>query len=99
MCSSDLKPVTVDSFRAAMEGLVARHGVVQVYDRQPLTNDEVLKFVSVELSNDGSSSSSRLLGKLRSSGRACERKRFHKLFTAVKEQRAASLFTLNGVGV
>lgn len=92
------QPVTLDSFRAAMASLVERHGVVQVYDREPMTNEQVAAFINVELSQDASVSSTRLLEKLRGSGRACERKRFHKLFTAAKERRIASLFALNTVG-
>jgi hypothetical protein len=90
------KPITVDSFRAAMENLIARHGVVQVYDRQPMADDQVLQFIGDELSRNASLSSTALLAKLRSSGCACERKRFHKFYTAVKEQRSAALFALNG---
>lgn len=90
------EPITVDSFRAAMQRLVTRHGVVQVYDRQPQSDEQVLEFLSANLSEDRTLSSSRLLDKFRSSGRACERKRFHKLFTSVKERRTASLAVLNG---
>lgn len=91
------RPVTLGSFRAAMARLVERHGVVQVYDREPMTNEQVADFINAELSQDSSVSSTPLLEKLRSSGRACERKRFHKLFTAAKERRTASLFALNTV--
>lgn len=93
------KPITVDSFRAAMKNLIARHGVVQVYDRQPQTDEQVLEYISAEISQGGSFSPTGLLGKFRSSGRQCERKRFQKLFDAVKEQRAASLFALNAEAV
>ena len=92
------QPVTLGSFRAAMACLVNRHGVVQVFDREPMTDAQVADFINTELFQDASVSSTRLLEKLRGSGRACERKRFHKLFTAAKERRTASLFALNTVG-
>ena len=93
------KPITVDSFRAAMEKLIARHGVVQVYDRQPQSDEQVLEYISAQLSRGGSFSPTGLLDKFRSSGRQCERKRFQKLYNAVKELRAASLFALNAEAV
>lgn len=92
------EPVTLSSFRKAMNRLIGRHGVVQVFDRDPMTNEQVADFINAELAQEASLSSTRLLEKLRGSGRACERKRFHKLFTAAKEQRTASLFALNTLG-
>jgi hypothetical protein len=92
------QPITVDSFRSAMEALVARHGLVQLYDREPMTNDQIAHFISLELAQAPSASSTRLLEKLRTSGRACERKRFHGIFMAVKERRSAPLFALEKEG-
>jgi len=93
------KPITVDSFRMAMASLVEHHGIVQVYDRQPQTDEQVLEFIGTEISQGGSFSSTGLLDKFRSSGRQCERKRFQKLFNVVKDHRYASLFALNGEAV
>jgi hypothetical protein len=87
--------VTLESFRDAMARLLDRHGVVQTYDRKPLTNEQLADYIHAELAQEASISSTRLLEKLRTSGRACERKRFHRLFTAAKEQRTASLIAMN----
>ena len=93
------KPVTVDSFRAALEDLVARYGVEEIYDRQPQADDQVISYIKEELTQSATQSASNLLRKFRDSGRACERKRFQKLFSSVKEQRSVSLFALNAESV
>lgn len=89
------QPITVSSFRNAMSRLVEQHGVVQIFHREPMTDTQVADYINAELSDAPGVSSSRLLEKLRASGRACERKRFHRLFSAAKDRRTASLFDLN----
>jgi hypothetical protein len=60
--------------------------VVERYDRAPMSDDEVRSEVRMLLTGDPSISASRALRQLRDSGRACEQKRFHRLF----EQERAS---------
>jgi hypothetical protein len=55
------------------------------YERTPLTDKEVLDFIQIELKADSSASCSLLHRSLRRGGRACEQRRFRRLYDQVKE--------------
>ena len=48
-----------------------------------MADDEVLRFIHLELKKDPSAKCTRLLRRLRDSGRACEQARFKGLFQEV----------------
>ncbi len=55
--------------------------------RNPMTDEEVIQYISLKLNADNSLTHTRLLHILRrDDGRACEQKRFRDLFRKVKEQ-------------
>jgi hypothetical protein len=56
------------------------------YARTPMTDDEVLSFIRMESAGDAPPSRSRLLRRLRDSGRACEQQRFGRLHSAYVAQ-------------
>ncbi len=93
------KSITMASARAVVSELVVRHGVSQAFDRKPMTDEQVMTFVSEALSKNRSLSYSKALRTFRDAGFACEMKRFRKLFAATREQRSVSLFAQNGGGV
>lgn len=49
------------------------------YDRMPMTDEEILRYIEERLSTDPTLSATRMLRDLRSHGKACEQKRFHQL--------------------
>jgi len=57
-----------------------------VYDRTPVTDDDVLKYLLVELRKDSSKAHTPLLRKFRDGGRACEQSRFRGLYKQVKKE-------------
>ena len=57
----------------------------EVYDRQPLTDTQVLAFVRVARRDDPSLSKTRALRLLRDAGHACEQRRFGELFQSALE--------------
>ena len=57
-----------------------------VYDRSPVSDDEVLKYLILELQKDSSKAHTPLLRKFRDGGRACEQSRFRGLYKQVKEE-------------
>lgn len=69
-------PQTRDSFND-WAGQVA---VVEKHERAPLSDDDVRHHVRLLRDRDPSISATRALRDLRGSGRACEQKRFHRLF-------------------
>jgi hypothetical protein len=81
------------------EGLVPRFGIDDVaremrafqaqlpnppqFSRLPMSDGDVRAYVATELTNEPSASASRLLRRLRDSGRACEQERFHAIYRDV----------------
>ena len=57
-----------------------------VYDRSPVTDDDVLKYLLTELRKDSSKAHTPLLRKFRDGGRACEQSRFRGLYKQVKKE-------------
>ena len=58
----------------------------EIYDRQIMTDSQVRDFVAQMLLNDPSISATQSLSLLRGSGRACEQRRFHRLFHELKDK-------------
>ncbi len=56
------------------------------YNRKPLSDEEVKRFIRERLRTDPGARHTRLLRALRESGRACEQKRFRNLFVEVQEE-------------
>ena len=56
------------------------------YDRKPLTDEEVKRFIRGKLRANPKARHSPLLRSLRESGQACEQKRFKNLFLEVQEE-------------
>ena len=57
-----------------------------VYDRTPVTDEDVLKYLLTELRKDSSKAHTPLLRKLRDGGKACEQSRFRGLYQQVKQE-------------
>ena len=57
-----------------------------VYDRSPVTDQDVLKYLLTELRKDSSKAHTPLLRKFRDGGRACEQSRFRGLYKQVKKE-------------
>ena len=58
----------------------------RTFNRDKITDEDVIEFVQGELSDDGSVSKTALLRVLRDSGRACEQKRFFSLYRMAKQK-------------
>ena len=50
------------------------------YERKTMSDDEVMEYIAGEISRNPKLKASPLLRKLRDSGRACEQKRFGRLY-------------------
>lgn len=68
--------------------LVAGAPELPVFDRQHLTDDEVLEYVAEQLADDPTASCTRLHRQLRDSGRACEQARFRRLYLTARQELA-----------
>ena len=60
---------------------------IPVYDRLPLSDDEIRSFIWEHLVKDGALRHSPLLRRLRENNKACEQKRFARLFREVQEEK------------
>jgi hypothetical protein len=66
--------------------LVANSPTLPNYDRQPMNDEEVKRFIWKSLNQDSTVSCTSLLRTLRNSQRACEQKRFKGLYWSVKDE-------------
>ena len=69
-----------DEARSLVERLRTRSSIEPLPHRSTLTDQQVITFIRTELRGTDGLSASRLLRSLRDSGRACEQKRFKRLF-------------------
>jgi hypothetical protein len=81
-----VKPPRISDLRKRYLKLLSNQPPLERYDREPLTDEEVRKFIKRQLHLDPSSRHTRLLRTLRENNKACEQKRFAKLFNEVQEQ-------------
>jgi len=76
--------------KAQLRRLLGQQPPIQQYHRRAVTDEQVRKFIRLELNRSGSASRSFLLKKFRNSGRACEQSRFADLYTEmVIDEKAA----------
>lgn len=80
-------PVDADVLRDRFARLVRKSRDLVRYDREPQTDENVCRFIARALTRDATITHTRLLRDLRSSGRACEQKRFRQLYFQVKEEQ------------
>jgi hypothetical protein len=66
--------------------LVANSPTLRKYDRQPMDDEEVKRFIWKSLKQNSTLSCTSLLRTLRNSQRACEQKRFKGLYWGVKDE-------------
>jgi len=77
---------TLSALRTKFTKLLAKQPPVPKYDRTPMTDADVKRFIENALKQDPARRFSPLLRELRNSGFACEHRRFACLFRAVQEQ-------------
>jgi hypothetical protein len=73
----------VNSFRR----LLAKQPAIKTYDRVPMTDSEVERFIRRQLTKNSMLRHSPMLRLLRDSGFACEQKRFRAMYERVQENR------------
>ena len=70
--------------------LLAEQPAIPQYDRQPLSDASVRRFIVRQLAADGELTHSRLLRQLRDQNMACEQKRFARLYRETREEMHGS---------
>jgi len=73
--------ISLDRQKAQLRRLLSKQPPIEQHHRRVLTDEQVRRFIHLELNKNNSASRSLLLKKLRSSGRACEQSRFADLYT------------------
>lgn len=58
---------------------------LEVFDRRPMSDEQVVAFIEKQLKRNPEARPTRLLRMLRESNWACEQKRFHRLFNSVEQ--------------
>jgi hypothetical protein len=76
---------TLPVLRDRFAELLAKAPAVRTYDREPLTDDQVLAFIGKSVNRDPRLRGTPLLRRLRDDGFACEYSRFMKLFRSIRE--------------
>ena len=66
--------------------LLAQQPPIEKYDRRPMTDDQVKRFIRQQLRIDNSLRHTPLLRMLRESDKACEQKRFSSLYKQVRDE-------------
>ncbi len=74
-------------FRGIVEELMETAQPRPTHNRAPMTDDEVIGFITERLARDPKARKTRLLRDLRDSNRACEQSRFGRLFDRVRSSR------------
>jgi hypothetical protein len=67
--------------------LISRAPDLERHNREPMTDSAVGRYITRAIAQDQSVPHTRLLRQLRASGRACEQKRFRRLYFQVMEER------------
>jgi len=73
--------ISLDRQKTQLRRLLSKQPPIEQYHRRVVTDEQVRRFIGLELNKNASASRSLLLKKLRSSGRACEQSRFAGLYT------------------
>ncbi len=79
------QPPTASSLSKRYRKLLSEQPPLNMYDRQPMSDDEVKKFIRQKLAIEPSLCHTPLLRMLRDNDNACEQKRFASLYTEVLE--------------
>jgi hypothetical protein len=79
-------PPTYSVLRRKFTRLLREQPELRTFEREPMTDSQVLRFVVRELNEKPDACHTPLLRKLRDSGQACEQRRFSNLFRKVREQ-------------
>lgn len=77
--------------RESIDALTAKQPARKVYNRQPLSDEEVQDFIRRQRAEDKSLKASRALRLLRDQGQACEQKRFGALFREIVDGEKKSV--------
>jgi hypothetical protein len=85
LAESERWPLHRDSLRERYRRLLDRQPTVVTYDRQPMTDEDVLAIIRAWLTEEPTLKHSPMLRRLRDQGFACEQKRFQSLFRKVQE--------------
>lgn len=78
--------ITASEVRARLERLIRRSDAPVQYDRKPMTDEEVKRFVRSPNTRAVAKSWSAALRLLRSQGLACEQRRFKQLYISLQER-------------
>jgi hypothetical protein len=73
-------PISLKRQKTQLRRLLSKQPPIEQYHRRVVTDEQVRKFIDVELNRNGAASRSLLLRKFRDSGRACEQSRFAGLY-------------------
>jgi len=76
---------TLDGLKRKLRRLLAKQPDLPVYNRKPMSDDEVRKFILKGIRRHKKASHTPMLRELRDAGYACEQKRFAGLFREVSE--------------
>lgn len=77
---------TFSNLKSRLNRLMKDLPDLPVYDRTPVTDDDVLQYLFTELHQDSSKAHTPLLRKFRDAGKACEQSRFRGLYQQVKKE-------------
>lgn len=87
--SANTLQLSATCVKARFDYLARRTQPPPTFNRRPLTDEEVQRFICQAWKSEPSISCSRTLRRLRDSGQACEQKRFKRLFEATRGQYAS----------
>jgi hypothetical protein len=79
-------PLRRDKAMRTMDALLSQQPPLIQHDRQRCSDADVTRFIRKRLRSDASFTRSRLLRELRDHGRACEQRRFTRLFESAKSR-------------
>lgn len=80
------QPPRASTLAVRYRKLLKQQPELEKYDRKPLTDDQVRRFIRQKLRSDDSLRHTPLLRMLRNENKACEQKRFASLFNEVMEE-------------
>jgi hypothetical protein len=83
-------PINLERQKNQLRRLLSKQPPIEQYNRRVVTDEQVWKFIRLELNRNGVASRSLLLRKFRDSGRACEHSRFASLYgNVVNDEKIA----------
>lgn len=82
LCTAKTLP-TLPKLKRRLQAMLEEQPELVKYERKTMSDDDVMEYIAGELSRNPKLKASPLLRKLRDSGRACEQKRFGRLYKRV----------------